>query len=992
MHDTSPRKAGWRDLAGVSTSFKFRSRLRSQRRRAVFDWLEDRRLMAGNMTTQIAPAALVVVDVTFTKVSDWGTGFTANMAIKNNGASAINGWKLEFDFTPNIDSIWNAKLLSHVGSHYVLQDMGYNAAIAPGATASFGFNGSPGNLASQPSGYTINGAPLGQTAPPPTIRVADTSVTEGNGQAAETSGFLHTAGNQIVDADNRPVRIAGVNWFGLETTNYAPHGLWAQSYKAMMDQMKQLGFNTIRLPFSDQLFDPGSTPNGIDFSKNPDLQGLNGLGIMDQIVDYAGQIGLRILLDHHRSTAGNSAQESGLWYTSAYPESRWIADWTMLANRYKGNATVIGADLANEPHGPATWGSGDPSTDWRLAAEKAGNAILAANPDWLIVVEGIENAKSGSYWWGGNLSNAGNYPVRLNVPGRVVYSAHDYPASVYHQTWFDAPNYPNNLPGVWDKNWGYLFRTGTAPVLLGEFGSNLATPSDTQWADEMVAYLKGTLTGDGTFSVPAGQYGPSWTWWSWNPDSGDTGGILQNDWSTVNQNKVDLLTPIEYALAPASPVGSHTAAFTVKLSQASASPVTVAYSTVDGTAKAGSDYTAASGTLTFAPGETAQTISVTILGDTVIEPDESFQVILSMPTNATIADGAASGTILNDDSTSSPPPPTLPTVSLDDVKITEGNSGTKSLAFTVVLSTAATTAISVAYSTVDGTAKAGSDYMAASGTLTFAPGETRKTISVTLLGDTTYEADETFLLNLTNPSGAAIADGQGAATILNDDVAPPPLPSLSIGNVSVKEGDSGTTPAMFTVTLSAPSTSTVTVNYSTSSGTAASGVDFRATSGTITFTPGQTRMTISIPVLGDASAEGNETFVVRLSSPANAVLGTSQATGTILDDDVAPPPTTNPVVYKVADDWGAGFVAGVAITNNTGTTINGWTLEFDLPADIVNVWNAKIVSHVGNHYVIQAMPYNSSIAPGATISFGFQGASVSTPRSLTNVLLNGKPV
>lgn len=133
--------------------------------------------------------------------------------------------------------------------------------------------------------------------------------------------------------------------------------------------MKSLGFNTIRLPYSDQLFDAGSTPNSIDYSKNADLQGQSGLQIMDKIVAYANQIGLKIFLDHHRSEAGNSANASGLWYTAAYPESKWISNLTMLATRYAGNSTVIGIDLHNEPHGPATWGDGSVN-DWRLAAER----------------------------------------------------------------------------------------------------------------------------------------------------------------------------------------------------------------------------------------------------------------------------------------------------------------------------------------------------------------------------------------------------------------------------------------------------------------------------------------------------------------------------------------------------------------------------------------------------------------------------------------------
>lgn len=346
-------------------------------------------------------------------------------------------------------------------------------------------------------------------------------------------GYWHTSGNRILDQNNQPVRIAGVNWFGFETATYAPHGLWARGYKEMLDQIKSLGYNTIRLPYSNQLFDSGSTPNGIDFAKNPDLQGLNGLQIMDKIVAYAGQKGLRIILDRHRP---DSAGQSELWYTAAYPESRWISDWQMLAGRYNGNSTVIGADLHNEPHGRACWGCGDTSVDWRLAAERAGNAILSVNPNWLIFVEGVESYNGVYYWWGGNLMGAGAHPVRLSLSDRLVYSAHDYPASVYPQSWFNHPNYPTNLPALWDERWGYLHKNNIAPVLLGEFGTKLQTTSDQQWLDTLVSYL-------GT-----GVAGINWTFWSWNPNSGDTGGILLDDWITVNQQKHNKLVPIQFPL------------------------------------------------------------------------------------------------------------------------------------------------------------------------------------------------------------------------------------------------------------------------------------------------------------------------------------------------------------------------------------------------------------------------------------------------------------
>lgn len=359
------------------------------------------------------------------------------------------------------------------------------------------------------------------------------STNGGNSVKTTSTGYWHTNGTQILDANNQPVRIAGINWFGFETPNYVVHGLWTRNYKDMLDQIKNLGFNTIRLPYSNQLFDPDSTPNSIDYNKNPDLQGLSGLQIMDKIIGYASQIGLRIILDQHRPDSGS---QSALWYTSQYPESRWISDWQMLAQRYKNNPMVVGADLHNEPHSPACWGCGNPALDWQLAAQRAGNAILAVNPDWLIFVEGVDCYNGDCYWWGGNLEGVAAHPVHLNVPNRLVYSVHDYPASVYGQSWFNAPDYPNNLPAVWDKHWGYIIKQNIAPVWLGEFGTRLNTTSDQQWLTALTNYLG------------KGAQGISWTFWCWNPDSGDTGGILNDDWTTVNQAKQNYLTPIEFSL------------------------------------------------------------------------------------------------------------------------------------------------------------------------------------------------------------------------------------------------------------------------------------------------------------------------------------------------------------------------------------------------------------------------------------------------------------
>lgn len=203
----------------------------------------------------------------------------------------------------------------------------------------------------------------------------------------------------------------------------------------------------------------------------------------------------------------------------------------MLADRYKDDPTVIGVDLHNEPHGQASWGTGDTGTDWRLAAERGGDAVLSVNPKLLVIVEGTDKQPDGSgTWWGGALGAAGDKPVELSVPNRVVYSPHDYPASIYAQSWFSSPDYPNNLPGVWDAHWGYLAKKSIAPVLLGEFGTKLETTSDKQWLSTLVSYLQTT--------------GISSSFWSFNPDSGDTGGLVMSHWVTPEQAKLDAMAPI----------------------------------------------------------------------------------------------------------------------------------------------------------------------------------------------------------------------------------------------------------------------------------------------------------------------------------------------------------------------------------------------------------------------------------------------------------------
>ncbi|GLY06915.1 cellulase family glycosylhydrolase [Actinoplanes sp. NBRC 101535] len=380
----------------------------------------------------------------------------------------------------------------------------------------------------------------------------------GPASAAGTgTGYLHTSGNKIVDSTGATVRLTGINWFGMETDNKTFHGLWSSNpWRNQVDTMASLGYNTLRIPFSDDALKSDAAATSINDYVNPDLIGLSPLQILDKVIEHAGSKGMRVILDRHRPTA---AGQTALWYTAAVPESTWIANWQALARRYAGNTTVIGADLHNEPHAEGTnpnatgscWGCGDTARDWRLAAERAGNAILSVQPNWLIFVEGVSCPSGGLSnvwdndpgndedcgWWGGNLSKAGEFPVRLNVANRLVYSPHEYATSVYHQAWFDDPTYPANMPAIWDKYWGYLYKQNIAPIMMGEFGTTLASDIDKVWLQSLMAYTNGM----------------SFTYWAWNPNSGDTGGIANDDWTTINTAKQAILQP--YLVAPVAPGG-----------------------------------------------------------------------------------------------------------------------------------------------------------------------------------------------------------------------------------------------------------------------------------------------------------------------------------------------------------------------------------------------------------------------------------------------------
>ncbi len=321
--------------------------------------------------------------------------------------------------------------------------------------------------------------------------------------------------------------------------------------------------------------------------------------------------------------------------------------------------------------------------------------------------------------------------------------------------------------------------------------------------------------------------------------------------------------------------GTSNLVFTVNLSASQSQPVKVNYFLKENTAKSGLDYQLVSGRLVFAPGVTQQTITVPIVGDALDEFDEDFSLSLSNPANAAISKGQATGTILDDDPE--------PTISIDDVSSAEGNfGGLNKAVFSITLSAPSTKQISISYVIVEGTASASNDYyIAAFNPIVIPVGTTKINLFVGYSGDTTYETDETFFVNLSNPVNATIARGQGKGTILNDD----PVPTISIEHGYSQAEGIVPNYVSFYVRLSNPSYLPISFNYSTADGTAVAGSDYVAATGTLTVNPGETNQSVDVLVIDDNVDEVNETLFVNLSNPVNASITTAQAEGAISDDD-----------------------------------------------------------------------------------------------------------
>ncbi len=365
-----------------------------------------------------------------------------------------------------------------------------------------------------------------------------------------------------------------------------------------------------------------------------------------------------------------------------------------------------------------------------------------------------------------------------------------------------------------------------------------------------------------------------------------TGVILDNDGLGSN-----------LALAVSSPVvlegssGINTAHVDVELSTAPTTTITIPFQTVNGTAVAGQDYTAVTGSVTFLPGQTVAGVDIPIGTDSVLEPTESFSVVFTPP--AAVASGtqgsSALVTILDDDASAG----SLPVISVGNARYVERDSSYDYLQFVVTLSAPATSGgVTVAYRTFDGTATDGSDYGSGSGTLRIAAGDSTGTISVAIYGDIADEVDESLYIELSNPTGAVLAGSapvlRATGTILDNDGLGANV-ALILSNPIVTEGNSGTAVAHVEASLSRPLGVATTIPYRTVAGSAAAGSDYTAVSGSLTFLAGQTVAAVDVPIVGDTVSEPTESFSLLFSPPGSVASGPTGASSTItiLDDDAA---------------------------------------------------------------------------------------------------------
>lgn len=504
--------------------------------------------------------------------NSWGDegnlNYGVQFGITNNTDSGISGWELviEVDGLKSCDG-WNGTYTQN-GNTVTVTNAEYNGDIQTGATVVIGCN------LNTDKELKINKATLNNVDC--VVKAGNVNQNNQNNQnnqsgnngndsanvdvdallerskdAEQGDDWLHTDGNKILDKDGKQVWLTGVNWFGYNTGTNTFDGLWNSELKPSVKAIADHGFNLIRVPMSAELINSwsaGEYPQAnYNNAYNTELNSMNSLQIFDYFLKLAEENGIKVMPDIHSAETNASGHTVNLWYTDKVSAEDYYKTLEWMAERYKDNDTIIAYDLKNEPHGKpyeadkaAIWNDSKADNNWKYVAETAAARILAKNPNVLIMVEGTEiyptdinsnkdyhSTNDDDYyfnWWGGNLRGVKDFPVNLGkYQDKLVYSPHDYGPTVYQQPWFEGSyDFDSLMRDCWQDNWFYIYKNNTAPLLIGEWGGFMKEPN-LKWMTCMRRLISENHLNH--------------TFWCYNANSGDTGGLVLDDFSTWDEEK-----------------------------------------------------------------------------------------------------------------------------------------------------------------------------------------------------------------------------------------------------------------------------------------------------------------------------------------------------------------------------------------------------------------------------------------------------------------------
>ena len=520
--------------------------------------------------------------LTYAPGNTWQDGATSmygvEFMITNTAAPDINGWtlKIEIEGLAKAEG-WNGTFKCE-GKTLNITNADYNGSIGNGASVTCGCNLGVNGPGLKITKATLNGKEMNITTGTVDQNAQNNNNNNNNNNgnnnnradvntadllkrcadARQGDDWLHTDGRRILDSTGKEVWLTGVNWFGYNTGTNTFDGLWNSQLAPTVKAIADHGFNLIRVPMSAQLLNEwaeGTYPRAnYNNAYNSELNSMNSLEIFEYFLSLAEENGIKVMIDIHSAETDASGHNVNLWYTQKVSADQYLSALAWAAERYKNNDTIIAFDLKNEPHGKpnessqaAIWNDSKDANNWKYAAEKAALTVLDKNPNVLVMVEGTEiypidikgnkdyhSTSNSDYhfnWWGGNLRGVKDFPIDLGkYQNKLVYSPHDYGPTVYEQPWFKGSyTYDSLMKDCWHDNWFYISEDNTAPLLIGEWGGFMREPNLT-W----MTYMRQLIE----------KYHLNHTFWCLNANSGDTGGLLLDDFTTWDDEKYSFVKKV----------------------------------------------------------------------------------------------------------------------------------------------------------------------------------------------------------------------------------------------------------------------------------------------------------------------------------------------------------------------------------------------------------------------------------------------------------------